>query len=416
MNIDQIQEIIKRSEQLKLQLKKVVEDPHGEGKILERRWSIGEVAKLVGRKTVSIRHAEERGTLPSPEIHPDKNRRMGYRLEEIINMYEAFRTTPKRVPFQDPLCVLTFQNFKGGVAKSILSSTVAEYLAMHGLRVLLVDCDPQASTTRLVGGYSPDEDLEESDTLLPFFSGEQRNLAYAVRKTHWANLKLIPSNLLLYAAEYTLENRMIRGRMHQGWKLLERGLTEIGDDYDVIVLDPPPALGMISLNVLHAANSIIVPMPPNMVDFYSTLQFYAMLEEVLTTIRQAETGDRAPESVDAEAKSYQFIKVMVTRKRQRRQREDERSEDLIVAMAKKFYEDYMMESILYESEEITAAAAVGRTVLEVDQPVSSRSTHARAVHNIDEIGTEVMRLILDGWPGHQRRNVRQSQIGGAEHG
>ncbi|EQD68049.1 Cobyrinic acid ac-diamide synthase [mine drainage metagenome] len=399
MYLREIREIIKRSEQLKLELKKEVIDTHAGGKTLERRWSIGEVARIVGRKTVTIRSAEERGTLPRPEIDPERRRRVGYRIEQIINMFDAFHTAPKRAAFgADPLCVLTFQNFKGGVAKSILSSTIAEYLALHGLRVLLVDCDPQATTTRLVGGYSPDEDLDERDTLLPFFAGEQKTVAYAVRKTHWANLKIIPANLLLYAAEYSLENRMIRGRMRQGWRLLERGLAEVGDDYDVVVLDPPPALGMISLNVLHAANSIVVPMPPNMVDLYSTLQFYTMLEEVLTTIQEA---DRESGQDD---KCYRFIKVMVTRKRQRRQREDERSEDLIVSLAKKFYGQYMMNSVLYESEEITAAAAVGRTVLEVAVPVSSRSTHARALHNIEEIGSEIMALLLKD-PGRRQPDV-----------
>ena len=406
INLKQITDIIQRSEQLKLQLQKeVVADPRAGGKTLERRWSIGEVAKIIGRKAVTIRSAEDRGALPPPEIQPGRQRR-SYRLEQIINMFDVFRTAPKRVPFQDPLCVLTFQNFKGGVAKSILSSTMAEYLALHGLRVLLVDCDPQATTTRLVGGYSPDEDLDEGDTLLPFFSGEQKNLAYAVRKTHWGNLKLIPANLLLYAAEYSLENRMIRGRMRQGWRLLELGIAEVGDDYDVVILDPPPALGMISLNVLYAANSIIIPTPPNMVDLYSTFQFYNMLEEVLTTIQES---DR--QSGQGGEKDYHFIKVMVTRKRQRRQREDERSEDLIVNMARQFYGQYMMRSILYESEEITAAAAVGRTILEVATPVSSRSTHARAQHNIDEIGSEIMGLIRKDMLTHRKsRTVSETPL------
>ncbi|MBH9807654.1 chromosome partitioning protein, partial [Clostridioides difficile] len=77
-----------------------------------------------------------------------------------------FGTRPWRKP-EDPCAVIAVQNFKGGVGKSTLSVHLAQYLAIQGYRVCLIDCDSQASSTTLFG-YVPDLDLTENQTLYPF--------------------------------------------------------------------------------------------------------------------------------------------------------------------------------------------------------------------------------------------------------
>jgi chromosome partitioning protein len=97
------------------------------------------------------------------------------------------------------------------VGKSTVAVHLAQYLAIRGYRVALIDCDSQASATTLFG-YVPDLDLEEDDTLYPFLREDERSsLEYALRKTHFDGLELIPANLRLFQSEYELAARMARG-------------------------------------------------------------------------------------------------------------------------------------------------------------------------------------------------------------
>ena len=218
----------------------------------ERRepiFTIGKAADLVGRTPAAIREAEKDGRLPEPG-RTETNRRVGYTLGQLNDMRGVFGTRPWRSA-DDPCAVVAVQNFKGGVGKSTISVHLAQFLAIRGYRVLLIDCDSQASATTLFG-YVPDLDLQEEDTLYPFLRQDELvSLEYAIRATHFDGLDLIPANLRLFQSEYELAARMARG---QGALLdrLQQGIASVADRYDVVVIDPPPALGMISLAMTMA--------------------------------------------------------------------------------------------------------------------------------------------------------------------
>ena len=92
-------------------------------------------------------------------------------------------------------------------------------------------------------------------------------------------MDLIPSCLGLYDAEY-----LIAGGGQDPEQRFERirdGILRIAEPYDIIVIDPPPALGMISLNVLRATNALLIPTPPSSIDYASTVSFLSMLSAVL---------------------------------------------------------------------------------------------------------------------------------------
>lgn len=350
----------------------------------EPTFSIGEAAALVGRTPAAIRDAEKDGRLPPPP-RTETNRRVGYTLAQVNDMRGVFGTRPWRAP-DDPCAVIAVQNFKGGVGKSTLSVHLAQYLAIQGYRVALIDCDSQGSATTLFG-YVPDLDLTEEDTLYPFLRhDDMRSLDYALRETHFDGLKLIPANLRLFQSEYELAARMARG----GGRLLDRlaqGIASIADQFDVVILDPPPALGAISLSVLRAANALIVPAPPTVMDFASTAAFLAMLDE---TLEELASRNLAPE--------LNFLRVVASKVDENKSMQKE-----LLALMRQVFGLAMIRTPMKDSAEIDNVTARLMTVYEVDNPMTSKAVRDRCLTYLNGVNEEILVDVRATWPSHAAR-------------
>jgi chromosome partitioning protein len=355
------------------------------------RFPITRVADLVGRTTAAIREAEKDGRIAAVE-RTTTGRRVGYTLAEVNQMRETFGTRPWR-DADDPVAVIAVQNFKGGVGKSTVSAHLAQYLAIKGYRVCLVDCDSQGSSTALFG-YVPDLDIHEEDTLYPFFRNmEMSSLAYAVRETHWDNLYLVPANLKLYSAEYELAARISRAEPRLLNRLAE-GLASISDHFDVIVLDPPPALGTISLSVMRAANALLVPMPPTVVDFSSTTTFLAMLYETLQILEERHFP------VD-----FSWVRFVATRADEQKSMQRE-----LLGLMRNLFGDKMLRTVLRDSAEIDNASARLMTIYELASPVTSRETYQRGLTQLNSVNDEIETQIRMTWPSHAARLRAEGKI------
>ena len=235
----------------------------GSVKALDASVGIAEAAVLLGCSTNRIRMAEQDGRLPPPP-ESEAGRRLGYSIPALLNMREVLGASPRRGPNDAP-AIITVQNFKGGVGKSTVTTHLAHYLAIAGYRVLVVDCDSQATTTTIFG-FNPHLSIQREETLYPYLSIEptEDDLRYAVKKTAWPNVDLIPSNLQMFDVEYEMAAAGSGGRggLVTRFRKLREGLFALAQDYDVVLLDPPPALGTISLAVMQAANALLVPWPP----------------------------------------------------------------------------------------------------------------------------------------------------------
>ena len=359
----------------------------------ERRepiFPIGRAAELVGRTPAAIREAEKDGRLPEPHRGAN-NRRVGYTLAQLNDMRGAFGTRPWRAP-EDPCAVVAVQNFKGGVGKSTLSVHLAQYLAIRGYRVLLIDCDSQASATTLFG-YVPDLDLDEEQTLYPFLrQDELSSLDYAVRKTHFDGLDLIPANLRLFQSEYELAARMARG---QGVLLdrLREGVASLADRFDAIIIDPPPALGAISLSVLRAANALVVPVPPTVMDFSSTAAFLSMLDETLEVL--------ASHGMAYELAFLRFVASKVD--------ENKSMHRELLALMRQLYGHNLLRTSLKDSAEIDNATARLMTVYELDGPTTSKAVRDRCLAYLDGVNEELELDIRSMWPSHRSRLRREGR-------
>ncbi|MEL6362348.1 MAG: AAA family ATPase [Pseudomonadota bacterium] len=383
VDLDQIKSIHKRASML-LKLVSDQLELEAEGKSLDIRFNVRQAAKLVGRSENTIRRAEDAGDLPPPKKR-ETGVREGYTLSDLNVMRDFFGTRPFRLDDEEPV-VIAFQNFKGGVGKSTNSVHAAQYFALQGYRVLLVDIDPQASST-LLFGINPATDIDDDDTALPFLMHEYDDLRYAIRKTYWEGLDLIPSCLGLYNAEYTIAaggsdpvNR---------FETLRRGIDAVKYDYDVVILDPPPALGMISLNALRACNALVIPTPPAVVDYGSTVTFLTMLVEVLEALESR--GFKA---------DFKFVQILASRVD-----ENKRAQKIIRDGMKKVFATDVFNTALIDSSEYNTGSAELRTVYEYSGPANQ--THKRCRLNLDKVMGEIELAVRNTWRSHQRAMRQQ---------
>ena len=145
--------------------------------------------------------------------------------------------------------IISVANQKGGVGKTTTTVNVASFLAEKGNRVLIIDIDPQANA-----GFGIGINAEEMpDTIYEVLIG-QIDIKEALFKTDIENLYLIPSNIHLSGAQVDMLD------MDNKEFILRNSLLKIKDDFDYILIDCPPSLGILTLNSLAAADSVIIPL------------------------------------------------------------------------------------------------------------------------------------------------------------
>ncbi|MFG1487663.1 AAA family ATPase [Oceanospirillum sp. HFRX-1_2] len=281
-------------------------DDSPESRTITRRWGIAETAELIGVSRETIRTAEADGRLPKPDLitaaaGQRTSRRAGYTIQQIDNMRDALGKRPSKG--DHPAQVISNMGHKGGSWKTTVSVHQAQWSAIQGYKTLIIDIDPQA-TASLYHGYVADINTHESDTALPWMLGEADNLEYAIRETAWPGLHIIPSCLGMHRIESELLQRADAGELnHEPHMMLRAGIETIMDDYDIIIIDGSPNLGIGTVNSACAADIIICPTPAELNDYMSSVQFFVMLRGMLEDL---DLGGYEPElRVLATKVSYQ---------------------------------------------------------------------------------------------------------------
>ena len=163
--------------------------------------------------------------------------------------------------------IIAVSNQKGGVGKTTTSVNVAAYLAISETPTLLVDMDPQGNATTgvgiSVGSYK--------NSIYDLIIGK-KNINETILETNLQHLDILPSSGKLVGAEVELVNQYARE------KFLKESLDNVMGKYKYIIIDSPPSLGLLTLNVLTACNSIIIPIQ---------CEYYALegLSQLLNTVR-----------------------------------------------------------------------------------------------------------------------------------
>lgn len=185
----------------------------------------------------------------------------------------AYREFPAPAPLDShgPARVIAMVNQKGGVGKTTSTINLGAALAEAGRKVLLVDFDPQGALSAGFGTNPHELDVTVYNVLME----RKTSVKEAIQPTDVDNIDLLPANIDLSAAEVQLVNEVAREQ------ILARALREVEDDYDVILIDCQPSLGLLTVNALTAAHGVIIPLTA---EFFA-LRAVALLVETIEKVQ-----------------------------------------------------------------------------------------------------------------------------------
>jgi chromosome partitioning protein len=180
---------------------------------------------------------------------------------------------PKKLASHGPARIIAMCNQKGGVGKTTTAVNLAAALAEYGRKVLVVDFDPQGALSTHLGVIAVPGEIA---TIYELMKGSIKDPHEVIRRSPVKNLDLIPANIDLSVAEIELVNEVARE------SILANILRKVSDEYDVIIIDCQPSLGLLNVNALTAAHGVLIPMAT---DFFA-LRGVALLKDQINKVQE----------------------------------------------------------------------------------------------------------------------------------
>jgi chromosome partitioning protein len=262
-----------------------------------------QVAGLCGIEAKQITYLAKRGDLP-PGTHEGNGTRRAFSLVEAREWVRRLSKIPKR-PEGARAATIAVVNFKGGSTKTTTAFNLAQGLTLRGRRCLLIDLDPQGSATTLTGLLPAAEVMEEhtvGPVTYPPLSEAPKDVRYAIQSTYWDGLDIIPAAPHLFNAEIFLPIHS-RDPSIAWWDILNKAIDPLRDDYDVILFDTAPALSYLAVNAVIASDGLLMPIPPDNLDYASSVAFWNLLSETLTALKNNR----------GYSKDFAFMRVLLSR-------------------------------------------------------------------------------------------------------
>jgi|26BtaG_2_1085354.scaffolds.fasta_scaffold00151_3 chromosome partitioning protein len=340
-----------------------------------------EAAELLGVSLPYLRKCHTDKTLPEPENFSKQQRR--YTAKELWSfrqiLAEKSRTPSKHLPWRkegEALQVWQFMNFKGGCSKTTATVHAAHYLALHGFRVLLVDMDPQGSLTGMCG-IDPHAEFGGLTVYnaITKMQDSHAPMSEVIKETFLPGLSIAPADLML--SEFKMESRtdpLFATR-------LQSAISEVQDQFDVVLIDSPPELDILTLTGMASATSLLIPMTPSMMDLASTALFLELASTYMSSL--AERGINL---------DYDHMRFLVTRD----EPNDSPSQQL-VGFLRAIFTDRVMTATSFKSTAVSDATILKQSVYELNRADVNRDTYDRARASMDAVGAEIRSMIQSTW-------------------
>ncbi len=250
--------------------------------------------------------------------------------------------------------IIAFANQKGGVGKTTSAVNIAASLGLMGKKTLLVDLDPQGNATSGVG--IPKRSLK--GTVKEVLTGET-DIKQVVLTTNYQNLSIVPTNVTLSGAEFDLYND--EGSEYN----LKDAFKNVSDEYDYIIIDCPPSLGMLTINAFVASDGILVPMQA---------EFYAVegLSQLISTTKRIKKLYN---------EDLQIVGILITMYNKR----------LLLSMQvmdelQKYYPDKLFNTTISRNVKLSEAPGFGK-------PVYYHDKHSKGANEYLDVAKELVERI-----------------------
>jgi chromosome partitioning protein len=240
--------------------------------------------------------------------------------------------------------IITVLNQKGGVGKTTSALNIGAFLAKKGKKTILIDLDPQSNLTSGLGLSISQEGKNTPPSIYDILL-ENKTMNEVFVSTDIENLYLVPSNISLAGAEIELVNKLSREQK------LKSAISKFSENYDYIIIDNPPSLGILTINSLVASKYVIVPLQ---------CEYYALegVSQLLKTI------DLVRDSINPD---LELMGVLLTMFDSR-----VKISESVASEIKSFFKDKTFDTIIPRNVKLSEAPSFGKAIFDYD-PTSSGS-------------------------------------------